>query len=229
VVADNWFGCNKRFIKTLEQRGRPYVVDLKPSQRVFVRLAGDLGRNEHRLVEAVSLLEPEAVSLLEPSDFRPVSLPMADGTERVVQVARMRIKIKGLTGRRPVVVVTTRPDDPAADADLRLLTTNVVLRLLTTNVVGLRDATVARLYARRNWVEVFYREAKDDLGAGQYQVRDLASIVRHWMLVLVAYTLLVRLKRQGRLFLFLWLPEHGEVVKEHLRDKGYLFEAKLTK
>jgi len=182
VVVDNWFGCNKRFIKTLEQRGRPYVADLKPSQRVFVRLAGDLGRNEHRLVEAVSLLEP--------SDFRPVSLPMADGTERVVQVARMRIKIKGLTGRRPVVVVTTRPDDPAADEDLRLL---------TTNVVQLRDATVARLYARRNWVEVFYREAKDDLGAGQYQVRDLASIVRHWMLVFVAYTLLVRLKRQGRL------------------------------
>jgi len=132
----------------------------------------------------------EAVSLLEPSDFRPVSLPMADGTERVVQVARMRIKIKGLTGRRPVVVVTTRPDDPAADEDLRLL---------TTNVVQLRDAMVARLYARRNWVEVFYREAKDDLGAGQYQVRDLASIVRHWMLVFVAYTLLVLLKRQGRL------------------------------
>lgn len=182
VVADNWFGCNRRFIKTLEQRERPYVVDLKPSQRVFVRLKGDLGRNEHRLVEAVSLLEP--------SDFRPVCLPMADGTERQVQVARLRIKIKGLTGRRPVVVVTTRPHDPAADADLRLL---------TTNVVQLRDATVARLYARRNWVEVFYREAKDDLGAGQYQVRDLASIVRHWMLVFTAYTLLVLLKRQGRL------------------------------
>ena len=182
VVADNWFGSNKRFIKTLEQRERPYVVDLKPSQRVFVRLKDDLGRNEHRLVEAVSLLEP--------TDFRPVRLPMADGTERQVHVARLRIKIKGLTGRRPVVVVTTRPDDPAADADLRLL---------STNVVQLRDETVARLYARRNWVEVFYREAKDDLGAGQYQVRDLASIVRHWMLVFAAYTLLVLLKRQGRL------------------------------
>lgn len=182
VVADNWFGSNKRFIKTLEQRDRPYVVDLKPSQRVFVRLKDDLGRNEHRLVEAVSLLEP--------TDFRPVRLPMADGTEREVHVARLRIKIKGLTGRRPVVVVTTRPDDPAADADLRLL---------STNVVQLRDETVARLYARRNWVEVFYREAKDDLGAGQYQVRDLGSIVRHWMLVFAAYTLLVLLKRQGRL------------------------------
>jgi len=182
VVADSWFGRNMGFLKTLEARGRPYVVELQPSQRVFVRLAGDLGRNEHRLAEALSLLTPK--------DFRPVRLPMADGTEREVHVARLVLKIKRLSGKRRVVVVTTRPDDPQADEDLRLL---------TTNVVELRDATVAELYARRNWVEVFYREAKDDLGAGQYQVRDLRSIVRHWMLVFVAYTLLVLLKREGRL------------------------------
>jgi len=182
VVADSWYGRNMGFLKTLEQRGRPYVVELQPSQRVFVRLAGDLGRNEHRLAEALSLLAPK--------DFRPVGLKMADGTEREVHVARLGLKIKRLSGKRRVVVVTTRPDDPAADEDLRFL---------TTNLVQLRDATVAQLYARRNWVEVFYREAKDDLGAGQYQVRDLASIVRHWMLVFVAYTLLVLLKREGRL------------------------------
>jgi len=182
VVADSWFGRNLGFLKTLEARGRPYVVDLPPSQRVFVRLAGDVARNEHRLAEAVGLLEPSA--------FRPVDLPMADGTKRQVHVARLELKIKGLSGKRRVVVVTTRPDDPKADEDLRLL---------TTNVVTLRDDTVAVLYARRNWVEVFYREAKDDLGAGQYQVRDLGSIVRHWMLVFVAYTLLVLLKRRGQL------------------------------
>jgi SRSO17 transposase len=182
VVADSWYGRNMGFIKTLEERDRPYVVELQPSQRVFVRLAGDLGRNEHRLAEALSLLKPE--------DFRPVGLKAADGTEREVHVARLELKIKRLSGKRRVVVVTTQPDDPAADEDLRFL---------LSNVVELRDATVAQLYARRNWVEVFYREAKDDLGAGQYQVRDLASIVRHWILVFVAYTLLVRLKREGRL------------------------------
>ena len=170
------------FLKTLEARGRPYVVELQPSQRVFVRLAGDLGRNEHRLAEALSLLTP--------NDFRPVRLVMADGTERVVHVARLELKIKRLSGKRRIVVVTTRPDDPEADEDLRFL---------TSSVVELRDATVAELYARRNWVEVFYREAKDDLGAGQYQVRDLESIVRHWMLIFTAYTLLVLLKREGRL------------------------------
>jgi len=57
---------------------------------------------------------------------------------------------------------------------------------------------VADRYAHRDWVEVFYREAKDDLGAGQYQVQDPASIVRHRTLVPVTYALLVWLKRQRR-------------------------------
>lgn len=182
VVADSWYGSNSSFIKVLEERGRPYVVELKPDQRIFVRLAGDLASSEHRLREALSLLPPTA--------FRPVRLPNADGTTREVFVARLVLKIKKLTGKRRVIVVTTRPDDPAADADLRWL---------LTNVVQLRDAAVAQTYALRNWVEVFYREAKDDLGAGQYQVRDLASIQRHWQMVFVAYSLLVLLRRQGRL------------------------------
>ena len=75
----------------------------------------------------------------------------------------------------------------------------VMHKMVLTNVAQLRDATVAREYALRNWVEVFYGEAKDELGAGQYQVRDLDSILRHWYLVFVAHSLLVSLRREGRL------------------------------
>lgn len=30
-------------------------------------------------------------------------------------------------------------------------------------------------------------------------------------------------------FLWVWLPEHVEVFKEHLQRKGYLFNVELTK
>ena len=182
VVVDNWYGSNPAFIAALDDRKLPYVAELRPSQRIFARLAGDLDSHEHRLHETLSLLRP--------SDFRPARLPNADGTQREVFVAHLELKIKKLKGKRRVVVVTTQPDSPAADHDLRWL---------LTNVVQLRDDTVARLYALRNWVEVFYREAKDDLGAGQYQVRDLESILRHWQMVFVAYSLLVVLRQEGRL------------------------------
>ena len=182
VVADNGYGSNPAFIRALEDRELPYVVELKPSQRIFARLAGDLDSHEHRLKEALSLLGP--------SDFRPARPPSADGTDREVYVASLKLKIKKFTGKRRVVVVTTQPEDPASDENLRWL---------LTNVVQFRNDTVARLYALRNWIEVFYREAKDDLGAGQYQVRDLTSILRHWQMVFVTYSLLVVLRQEGRL------------------------------
>jgi len=182
VVADVWYGRSKTFVKGLETRNLPFVVALDATQRIFARLKGDIGSNEHRLKEALSLLAPR--------DFRPVRLQNADGTEREAFVARLRVKIKGLVGKRRVVVVTSCPQEPSSDDELRFL---------LTNVVQLRDGMVARLYAWRNWVEVFYGEAKDELGADQYQVRDLSSIVRHWMLVFAAYSLLVKLRREGRL------------------------------
>lgn len=182
VVADSWYGSNTAFVKGLDQRSLPYVLEVNCSRRVHVRLAGDIASNEHRLIEALSLLEPK--------DFRPVRLEGADGTEREVFVAALVLKIRRLPGRRRVVVVTRCASQPASDEDLRFL---------LTNVAQLRHDTVGRLYALRNWVEVFYREAKDDLGAGQDQVRHLEAIVRHWQLVFVAYSLLVLLRRRGRL------------------------------
>jgi len=182
IVADSWYGCNPRFIKGLDERCLPYVVELRPDQRIYARLSSDIGPNQHRLKEALSLLSPE--------DFRPVRLTNADGTERQVHVAQLRLKIKKVPAKRRVIVVTTRPEDLPSDKDLRWL---------MTNVVEFRSDTVLKLYALRNWVEEFYREAKDDLGAGQYQVRDLPAICRHWQLVFVAYSLLVLLKREGHL------------------------------
>ena len=181
VVVDSWYGRNVQFLKELENRNLPYVAELDGSQRIFARLPGDLDSHQHRLKEALCLLKPK--------DFRPADITNADGTKRSRHVAQVDVKIKGLPGKRRVVVVTTRPDDPGSDDDLRWL---------TANVVELRSDTVARVYALRNWVEEFYKEAKDDLGAGQYQVRGLESIVRHWHMVFVAYSLLVTLKREGR-------------------------------
>ena len=116
--------------------------------------------------------------------FRPVRIPSADGTEREAWIARLDVKLKKFPLKRRVVLVTTQPENPAEDDDLRFF---------TTNVVQFRDDTVAKVYALRNWIEEFYREAKDDLGGGQYPVRGLTSIVRHWKLVFVAHSLLQRL------------------------------------
>ncbi len=47
---------------------------------------------------------------------------------------------------------------------------------------------IVNTYSQRNWVEVFYREAKGWLGLKEYQIRDKRSLLRHFVLVSCAYT-----------------------------------------
>lgn len=51
---------------------------------------------------------------------------------------------------------------------------------------------ILNTYARRSKIEGFYRDAKQNLGLEDYQLRDLRGIKRHWCLVFLAYSLLVR-------------------------------------
>ena len=58
---------------------------------------------------------------------------------------------------------------------------------------------IVTTYAQRNWVEVFYREAKAWLGLSEYQVRDYRSLIRHFILVFCAYTFILWHTKTGGL------------------------------
>ena len=47
---------------------------------------------------------------------------------------------------------------------------------------------VYELYRLRDWIEHFYKPVKHELGWADYQVRPERAIVRHWHLVMLAYT-----------------------------------------
>jgi hypothetical protein len=50
---------------------------------------------------------------------------------------------------------------------------------------------MVKTYSQRNWVEVFYREAKGWLRLKEYQVRDKRSLMRHLILVFCAYSFIL--------------------------------------
>ena len=58
---------------------------------------------------------------------------------------------------------------------------------------------VVQTYSQRNWVEVFYREAKGWLGLREYQVRNKRSLLRHFILVYCAYTFILWHQKTGGL------------------------------
>ncbi len=72
---------------------------------------------------------------------------------------------------------------------------------LITNVEGeiVTEEWIVETYGQRNWVEVFYREAKGWLGLSEYQVREKKSLERHFILVFCAYTFILWHKLTGGL------------------------------
>jgi len=64
---------------------------------------------------------------------------------------------------------------------------------LITNIdpVQITPAWIVKTYSQRNWVEVFYREVKGNLGWRECQLRGKTPLLRHFVLVYCAYTLIV--------------------------------------
>ena len=61
---------------------------------------------------------------------------------------------------------------------------------MTTNfsVAEADTAEVYRIYRLRDWIEHYYKPAKHELGWADFQVRSEKAIVRHWQLVMLAFT-----------------------------------------
>lgn len=63
-------------------------------------------------------------------------------------------------------------------------------RALVSNDVEMGGSDLLKLYKRRWDIEVQYRDCKQHLGMGEYQMRSIRGIVTHLSLVFLAYTLL---------------------------------------
>jgi SRSO17 transposase len=65
-----------------------------------------------------------------------------------------------------------------------------ICTFLVSNNTELDGLQVLEYYKKRWAIEVFYRDCKQHLGMGEYQVRRLDAVVIHLHLVVLAYTLL---------------------------------------
>ena len=110
---------------------------------------------------------------------------------KIVWVTTIEIEISRLKGKRRLAIVMNAPTFNEA-TDIDYFITNVDPSIVT-------PGWVVQTYSQRNWVEVFYREAKGWLGLREYQVRDKRSLLRHFILVYCAYTFILWHQRTGGL------------------------------
>ncbi len=180
ILIDAGYGNNTTFLKELENRQLKYIGGLAKNRKVKVINHLD-NKEEIRLDTVGQLLPKEAFSEVILNLEKPKHL----------WVAVVEIEISRLKGRRKIAIVMNKAIFSEA-SDIDYFITNFNESVVTPE-------WIVKTYSQRNWVEVFYREAKGWLGLKEYQTRGKRSLDRHLILVFCAYTFILWHKLTGGL------------------------------
>jgi SRSO17 transposase len=172
VLLDAGYGNNAPLLKEVENKGLKYVAAINRTRNVYYQMSGDSRREKHRIEDVAKSLAPES--------FKPIELQL--DKPRTVWVCAVEIYMPQMSGKR-IVAVQINAATFAAASEVDYYITNEAKERASAE-------WIVRSYSRRNWVEVFYREAKGWLGITEYEVRDEQSMHRHWTLVFTAYSLI---------------------------------------
>ena len=180
VLIDSSYGNNTSFLKELEERKLNYI--------------GGIAKNRHILFKSKSgktdaIRIDEYAQWISSEEFKEIQIP--GEKSRTVWVAILSVEISQLKGQRKIAIVMNAPVFEDAE-DIDYLITNFEGEIVT-------EQWIVETYGQRNWVEVFYREAKGWLGLSEYQVREKKSLKRHFILVFCAYTFILWHKLTGGL------------------------------
>ncbi|MEM7555497.1 MAG: IS701 family transposase [Cyanobacteria bacterium P01_A01_bin.84] len=180
VIIDSGYGNNTSFLLELENRQLKYLGGLAKNRKV--RVIKELENSDEIRLDVLAKSLPQ-------ESFNEIKINLEK--PRKVWVANVEVKISRLEGNRKIAIVMNAPSFDEAD-DIDYFITNVDPIIATSQ-------WFVDTYSQRNWVEVFYREAKGWLGLKEYQVRDKKSLTRHFVLVFCAYTFILWHKLTGGL------------------------------
>ena len=172
VIIDAGYGNNTSFLSELELRQLKYLGGIAKNRKVTV--------TSNQNIPQTIRLDELAQSLLAET-FTEIQLNL--DKPKTVWVVTKEVEITKLVGKRIIAIVMNAPSFSQA-TDIDYFITNVSASIVTPQ-------WIVETYAQRNWVEVFYREAKGWLGLKEYQVRDKTSLNRHFIFVFCAYTFIL--------------------------------------
>jgi SRSO17 transposase len=173
VVADCVYGENPKLEGRLRAAKIRYVLALRPSHGTWQFVEDPAHPPPFTPAEAASRLPLERWQRLELTDSHKKPL--------VRYVAELELG--------PAYGPTRGTRLIAATADPTVLKPESTWFMSTNFSVAEADAAeVYRIYRLRDWIEHYYKPVKHELGWADFQVRSEKAIVRHWQLVMLAFT-----------------------------------------
>lgn len=173
VVADCVYGENARLESRLFAARIPYVMGLRPSHGTWQWVEDPKHPPAFTPAEAAQRLPRRAWQ-------RTVRLD-SHGKELVRYVAELELGTSyGPTCEVRLIAATLDP------AKLDPKSTWYLATSLPLSEASAEE--VYEIYRLRDWIEHYYKPAKHELGWADYQMRPERAIVRHWHLVMLAFT-----------------------------------------
>ncbi|MGX4689812.1 IS701 family transposase [Streptomyces sp. JNUCC 63] len=173
VVADCVYGENPKLEGHLRAARIRYVLALRPSHGTW-QFVDDPAHPP-------AFTPAEAAARLPLEDWQRLVLTDSHHRPLVRYVAELELGTAyGPT--RGVRLIAASADPTALTADSTwFMATNL-------SVTEANALEVYRIYRLRDWIEHYYKPVKHELGWADFQVRSEEAIVRHWQLVMLAFT-----------------------------------------
>ena len=171
VVFDAWY-FNHDMTSFIEGLEKDWVASCKGNKHILV------GGRKIRLSEWAAGLQRELL--------RPMKFKRADGSTRIYYVYEKAVTLA--KHRQRVKVFVTYEDLDGEPS------------FFCTNRLDWGKGKALRRYAKRWEIDAFYRDAKQNLGLEEYELRKLQGVRRHLTMVFIAHALLeLGLKRNATL------------------------------
>jgi SRSO17 transposase len=173
VVADSIYGENADLEAKLFAAKIPYIMGLKPSHGTWQLVEDPDHPPAFTPAEAAARLPLDAWQRTIRFD--------SHGKELVRYIAELELGlIYGPTKGMRLVAATLDPTQLKPESTWYLATSLPLSQVSAEQVY--------EIYRLRDWIEHFYKPVKHELGWADYQMRPERAIVRHWQLVMLAYT-----------------------------------------
>jgi hypothetical protein len=177
VVADSVYGENLTLEAQLSAAHIPYIMGLRPSP--------DSAHGAWQQVDdpanPPAFTPAEAAARLSLSAWRRTVRFDSHGKELIRYIAELELGPSyGPTKSVRLVAATRDPRQLKPESTWSLATSLPLAEVSAEQVY--------EIYRLRDWSEHYYKPVKHELGWADYQMRPERAIVRHWHLVLLAYT-----------------------------------------
>ena len=173
VLGDCVYGENAKLEGRLFAAHLPYVLALRPHRGTWQVIEDPANPPAFTPAEAAERLPLDQWQ-------RTVRLD-SHGKDLVRYVAELRLG--AAYGPEQPVRLIAATDDPS-----KLKPDSTWFMATNFSLAEASPAEVYELYRLRDWIEHYYKPAKHELGWADFQVRSEQAIVRHWLLVMLAFT-----------------------------------------